>query len=189
VAKYKSRLLIIAALGLIGIVFEVAKPLPVKIVIDNVLANHPLPAFISRLFGSSYFTSDKYQLLLTCISLLLIVAVRVFPVNLCCFNLTVKLAQRLVFDLMIDFFSKLQRLSLSFYTKNQVGDLLQRMSSDVFVVYFLVAQIMLPALISIISLVAMFYIMAKIDLLLAIVAYSVVPSAGNSAGCFCKTHD
>jgi ABC-type bacteriocin/lantibiotic exporter with double-glycine peptidase domain len=47
VAKYKSRLLIIAVLGLIGIVFEVAKPLPVKIVIDNVLSNHPLPGFIS----------------------------------------------------------------------------------------------------------------------------------------------
>src|SRR5829696_9344453 len=78
VAKYKSRLFLIAALGLIGIVFEVAKPLPVKIVIDNVLSNHPPPRFISRLFANSSFITDKYQLLLTCIGVLLIVAVGSF---------------------------------------------------------------------------------------------------------------
>jgi ABC-type bacteriocin/lantibiotic exporter with double-glycine peptidase domain len=37
VAKYKSKLVLIAILGLIGVAFEVAKPLPLKLVIDNVL--------------------------------------------------------------------------------------------------------------------------------------------------------
>jgi ATP-binding cassette, subfamily B, bacterial len=186
VAKYKLRLVLIALLGLVGIVFEVAKPLPVKVVIDNVLSNHPLPAIISKTFAESYFLQDKYHLLFTCIGLLVIIAIGSFLLTFIVFNLTVRLAQRLVFDLMIDFFNKLQRLSLSFYTKNQVGDLLQRMSSDVFVAYFLVAQIMLPALISGITLVAMFYVMAKIDLLLAIVAYSVVPLLALVLGLFAK---
>ncbi len=54
IAKYKSRLLLIGSLGLLGIGFEVAKPLPVKLVIDNVLSNHPLPAFILDIFRNTH---------------------------------------------------------------------------------------------------------------------------------------
>src|SRR5690349_6555026 len=127
VANYKRRLMYIVLIGLIGVVFEVAKPLPVKLVIDNVLTSQPVPGFVSKLFFNAGFLNDKYQLLIACVVLLIIVAAGSFVFSLLVFNMTVKLAQRLVFDLMIDFYSKLQRLSLSFYTKNQVGDLLQRM--------------------------------------------------------------
>jgi len=84
----------------------------------------------------------------------------------------------LVYDLSIDFFSKLQRLSLSFYNKNKVGDLLQRMNGDIFIIYFLVAQILLPSLTSLVCLIGMFYVMAKIDIILALVAFAVVPLLG-----------
>jgi ABC-type multidrug transport system fused ATPase/permease subunit len=60
------------------------------------------------------------------------------------------------------------------------------MSGDVFVVYFLVAQIILPALISLVSLAAMFYIMMKIDLVLAIVAFSVIPVLAITLAFFAK---
>lgn len=169
VARYKGRLLVVALLGLTGVVFEVARPLPVKIIIDNVLSARPLPAFLSGLFA------EKKDVLFACIGALALIAVVNFFLTMAVFNLTVRLAQRLVFDLMIDFFAQLQRLSLSFYSKNKVGDLLQRMSGDVFVVYFLVAQIILPAATSLLCLGGMFYIMARINVLLAVVAFSVVP--------------
>ena len=172
VSRYKSRLYLIAFLGLMGVLFEVAKPLPVKFVIDFVLSNQPLS--LPDWMGLSS-PVDKNSLLFACVGAMLLIAIANFFLTITIFNLTVRMAQRLVFDLMIDFFAKLQRLSLNFYAKNQVGDLLQRMSGDVFVVYFLVAQIVLPALTSIVCLGAMFYIMSTIDVLLAIVAFSVVP--------------
>lgn len=175
VSKYKLRLFVIAVLGLVGIVFEVAKPLPIKLVIDNVLSNRPLPHFLSGFFADTALSENKKALLYACVGAMLLIALFNFLLTLAVFRLTVVMAQRLVFDLMIDFFAKLQRLSLSFYSKNKVGDLLQRMSGDVFVVYFLVAQIILPAITSLVCLTAMFYIMASIDLLLAVVAFSVVP--------------
>ncbi|MEO7291936.1 MAG: ABC transporter ATP-binding protein, partial [Ginsengibacter sp.] len=186
VSKYKSKLVLIAVLGLIGVVFEVAKPLPIKLVIDNVLSNQPLPHFLSNLFTDGSFIQNKKYLLYLCVGTMMFIALFSFVFSLVIFNLTVGMAQRLVFDLMIDFYAKLQRLSLSFYSKNKVGDLLQRMSGDVFVAYFLVAQIILPALTSLVALGAMFYIMAKIDLLLAIVAFSVVPVLGILLGAFAK---
>jgi ABC-type multidrug transport system fused ATPase/permease subunit len=92
----------------------------------------------------------------------------------------------LVYDLSVDFFSKLQRLSLTFYQRNQVGDLLQRINGDVFVVYFLVAQIAIPAVTSLICLAAMFYIMVKIDLALALIASAVVPLLAVALAFFIK---
>lgn len=177
VAKYKSRLFLLGILGLIGVLFEVAKPLPIKLVIDNVLSGHPLPRIVQYLFPDAHLL-DKPQLLVACIILLVVIVAGSTLMTLIIFKLTISLAQRLVYDLTIDFFSKLQRLSLSFYNKNLVGDLLQRMSGDVFVVYFLVAQIMLPAVASLVALGAMFYIMASINLLLALIAFSVVPALG-----------
>jgi len=175
VAEFKLRLLLIIMLALISVCFEVAKPLPVKVVIDNVLSNHSLPSIFSSFLQDNSVLENKLQLLYACIISLVLIAVGSFIFNFLVFNQTIKLAQRLVFNLMIDFFIKLQRLSLSFYNRNQVGDLLQRMSGDVFVVYFLVAQIILPVLSSLICLAVMYYIMARIDLLLALVAFSVVP--------------
>jgi ABC-type multidrug transport system fused ATPase/permease subunit len=99
---------------------------------------------------------------------------------------TIKLSQRLVYNLSLDFFSKLQRLSLSFYTKNQTGDILQRMNGDVFVIYFLVAQIILPIITSLTCIAAMLYIMVKIDITLALLSFSVVPLLGIIIAFFAK---
>jgi ABC-type multidrug transport system fused ATPase/permease subunit len=171
---YKAKLLLLIMVGLAGVVFEVAKPLPIKIVVDNVLDDKPLPAFISGLLGNAALT-DKYYLLMACVLLLVVIAVLSFTFTLLVFNLTVKLAQQLVYDLMVHLYQKLQQLSLSFYSRNKVGDLIQRMSADVFVAYFLIGQILIPALTSVVCLIAMFYIMARIDMVLAVVAFSVIP--------------
>lgn len=186
VSKYKLRLFLIALLGLLGVLFEVAKPLPIKFIIDNVLSNQPLPPFLSGWFNDTSILENKKQLLYVCVGSMVAIALLNFILTRAVFNLTVSMAQKLVFDLMIDFFAKLQRLSLSFYAKNKVGDLLQRMSGDVFVVYFVVAQIILPVLTSVVCLGAMFYVMASIDLLLAIVAFSVVPLLAITLAFFAK---
>jgi ATP-binding cassette subfamily B protein len=178
ILQYKSKLVTVALISLIGVGFEIVKPLPIKIVVDNVLSSQPLPAVFTQLFNHSPVLQNKQQLLIICIVLLILVTVGSAIISFVVFNYTVNLSQRLVYDLSVDFFSKLQKLSLSFYNKNQVGDLLQRMNGDVFIVYFLVAQILLPSVTSLVCLVGMFYVMAKIDLVLALVAFAVVPLLG-----------
>lgn len=185
VARYRRPLLAVVALSLAGVLFEVAKPLPVKYVIDNVLSGQPLPGYLARVTGNA-IAGDRHKLLYFLVGLMALVSIGSFLLTLLIFNRTVKLAQGLVFDLMVDFYHKLQRLSLSFYLKNKVGDLLQRMNGDVFVVYFLVAQIILPVLTSLLCLACMFYIMLRIDLLLAVVAFSVVPVLTGLLALFAK---
>lgn len=178
ILQYKSKLVIVALVSLVGVSFEIVKPLPIKILVDNVLSNKPLPTVFTHLFYQNPALHNKQQLLLICITILILVTVGSAIISFVVFSYTVNLSQRLVYDLSVDFFSKLQKLSLSFYNKNQVGDLLQRMNGDVFIVYFLVAQILLPSVTSLVCLTGMFYVMAKIDLVLALVAFAVVPLLG-----------
>src|SRR5688572_18070820 len=122
--RHRSKLVLVVVLGLIAVLFEVAKPLPIKFVIDNVLSDHPLPRFVSHLFGDALLNVNKRQILYYCIGLMVFIALSSFVLTRVVFNLTVSMAQKLVFDLMVDFFAKLQRLSISFHSRNKVGDLL-----------------------------------------------------------------
>ena len=112
VAKYTGKLIILILIGLIGVAFEVAKPLPVKIVIDNVLAGQPLPEFLQSWTGI-VGTGQQSQILLLCILVIVIITVCGAIITFVVSNLTVSLSQRLVYDLSVDLFSKLQRLSLT----------------------------------------------------------------------------
>ena len=135
VSNYKTRLIILILIAMIGVAFEVAKPLPIKIVIDNVLTGQPLPAFLQNWTGFT-IPGDKEQLLILCILVVVTITVGSAVISLVVSNMTVGLSQRLVYDISVDLFSKLQRLTLSFYTKNKIGDLLQRVTGDAFVIYF-----------------------------------------------------
>jgi len=184
VLRYRLQLFLLLVVSLFGVGFEVIKPFPLKFIIDNVLGNQTSD-FISRLFHAN-LVAGKKDLLLWCIGAMILILLASAALSAWIFNLTINLSQRLVYDLSIDFFSKLQRLSLSFHSKNKIGDLLNRMNGDVFVVYFLVAQILLPSLTSIVSLFGMFYVMVKIDLLLAALTFCILPLLGFTLAFFAK---
>jgi ATP-binding cassette subfamily B protein len=189
VAPYRAKLAGLIAIALVGVGFEVMKPLPLKIVIDSVLGNKPLPAVAQQFLGITDPVADKQFVLIICLSVIFISTVGATLIAFLVTSFTARLCQRLVNDLSIDLYAKLQQLSLSFHSKNKVGDLLQRISSDVFVVYFLVAQIIMPAITSLVCLGAMFYVMATISLSLALVALSVVPFLAIALAAFSKPMD
>ncbi|UEG50683.1 ABC transporter ATP-binding protein/permease [Ferruginibacter lapsinanis] len=175
ITRYKGKLFFLLAMSFIGVGFEVMKPLPVKYIIDNVLSNNNNP-FISNFFGPTSSATDKTNLLLMLVFALIAIIIISACISMLVSHYTTKFCQRLVHDLSVDLFDKMQRLSLSFYSKNNIGELLQRLSADVYVVYAMVAQIIIPFVTAMASLVAMFYIMAHINLLLACIAISTVPA-------------
>ncbi len=185
--RHKARLCLAFALALLGTVFELARPWPIKVVVDYVLqAGRPLPPWLAAL--SSYLPGAQTTqgLLVWSVAVAIVIAVGGSALSLVVMRTTVSVAQALVFDLSRDVFAKLQRLSLSYYGRHQVGDLLQRMSGDVFVVYLAFAQVALPIVISLLSLGGMFVIMASLDLTLALIALAVIPLLALSLAVFAK---
>ncbi|MDX6463517.1 MAG: ATP-binding cassette, subfamily putative efflux pump, partial [Acidobacteriaceae bacterium] len=62
--RYAGRLSLTFLLALCGVVFELAKPWPIKVVIDNVLSGRPFPAPMSHLIQLLPGSSSKSSLLL-----------------------------------------------------------------------------------------------------------------------------
>jgi ABC-type multidrug transport system fused ATPase/permease subunit len=175
VVRCKAGLALAFVLALLGAAVELARPWPVKVVIDYALADRPLPAPFSSLAGALPGGDSSRGLLVWSVAAAVLCVVAGALLSWWVIRVIVRVAQRLVYDLSCDVLLKLQRLSLDFHTRHQVGDLMQRSGADVFVVHFAVSQVLLPGVISLLSLAGMFAIMFSLDTVLSLVALAVVP--------------
>lgn len=166
--RHAGRLAFAVAEVLVISALEVLKPWPLKIVIDSVLggAKPQLP----WLQGIPPAT----LLPLACVGLIaLYLCLSVLQVS----NnyLTISIGQRMVNDLRARLFQHLQRLSLAFHRRREVGDLMMRINYDTFSVQTIAMNGMFPILSSLIMLAGMFLMMMRIDGTLTAVALGVVP--------------
>ena len=163
-ARLSLCLLLVALLG----AAELLKPWPLKLIIDNVLGGRPL----AWPFASG--VSPNTLLLLACLGL---VAVHLSIAGLSLLNnyITIRVGHQMVSDLRRDLYIHLQRLSLAFHTRMQVGDLLYRVTSDSFAIQTLALNALFPVLSSGMLLLGMFVVMIRLDPLLTLVALIVCP--------------
>ena len=147
---------------------ELLKPWPLKIIIDHVLANNPLP----WKFAPNW--SPEILLLVSCIGLVL-VYVLFGALRLLNDYTTIRIGHAMVNDLRRDFYSQIQRLSLSFHHRSRVGDLLYRLTSDTYAIQTLTMNGLFPVLCSLTLFVGMFLVMMRLDPLLTFLALVVCP--------------
>lgn len=186
---YWWQLLLALLLSVVGVLIELARPWPVKFVVDYVLSNRPMPYPLTLAFVILPGFNSRQGALAWAVVVAIFVVLSAAIVSLGAMFVTIRVSQRLVYDLCMDVFAKLQRLSLAYHGKYPLGDLLQRASNDVYVVYSSVASVVLPTITSALSLAGMFYIMARLNLLLALVALAVAPLLIISLAIFSKPMD
>jgi ATP-binding cassette subfamily B protein len=166
--RHAGRLILAIAEVLLMSALEVLKPWPLKIVIDSVLGTaKPQMAWLQGMTRGGLLAA-------ACAGLIaLYLAVSFFQVT----NnyLTISIGQRMVNDLRSRLFEHLQRLSLAFHRRREVGDLMMRINYDTFSVQTIAMNGMFPILSSLILLAAMFLMMLRIDQVLTLVALGVVP--------------
>ena len=88
---------------------------------------------------------------------------------------TINLGQRLVNDFRAELHAHLQRLSLAFHSRREVGDLLYRLTSDTFAIQSLTMNGVFPVLTSLVLLIGMTVIMLRLDWLLTLVSLGIMP--------------
>lgn len=147
---------------------ELLKPWPLKVIIDNVLSGKPLP------WGFVAAWPPQTLLLYACAGLVLIYLL-LGGLTLLNNYTTISIGHRMVSDLRRDLYIHLQRLSLAFHTRSQVGDLLYRVTSDTYAIQTLTMNGLFPVLSSLILLVGMFMVMIRLDWLLTFLALVVCP--------------
>ena len=98
--------------------------------------------------------------------------------------LTTWLGQRVMFDLRVEIFSHLQRLSLRFFDRNPVGRLMTRVTNDVEVLNELFSSGVVTVFGDVFTLVFIMVAMLSMDLRLALVTFAVLPLVFLSAFVF-----
>lgn len=89
--------------------------------------------------------------------------------------LTQWIGQRTIFDLRMEVFRHLQRLSLSFYDRNPIGRLITRVTNDIEVLNEMFSSGIVMVFTDVFTIVGIFYFMFTMNWELALVSLSVMP--------------
>jgi ATP-binding cassette, subfamily B, bacterial len=158
--------------ALIQVIFisalELLKPWPLKIIIDHVLTETPVP----WQFAQSWSSQDILGL--ACVSLV-VVYLLLGGLRILNDYTTIRIGQKMVNDLRRDLYSQIQRLSLSFHHRRHVGDLLYRLTSDTYAIQTLTMNGLFPVLCSLTLFAGMLLVMIRLDPLLTFLALIVCP--------------
>ena len=148
---------------------ELLKPWPLKIIIDNVLSGKPLP------WGPTVGWSPHRLLLFSCIGLVIVYVV-LGGIRILNDYTTIRIGQGMVNDLRRDLYSHLQRLSLSFYHRQQLGDLMYRITADTMGIQTLTMNGLFAILSASVLLGGMLIVMFWVDWYLTLLALAVCPA-------------
>ncbi|HKV56542.1 MAG TPA: ABC transporter ATP-binding protein [Candidatus Binataceae bacterium] len=165
---YGGRLVFVIVALVLASIIEAAKPWPLKIVIDNVLRGQPLA-------GSWIPPLSRSGLLIGSCLALVAVYLLVGVISIASNYVTISIGQRMVNDLRAQMFEHLQRLSLSFHRRREIGDLMVRIAYDSMSLQTIAMNGMFQILSALTMLAAMFYVMVRMDLTLTLAALAVVP--------------
>jgi len=150
------------------------QPWPLKLVIDSVVGQVPLPDAIHWLANNSFFASSPKLFLLTVFCLgLLLVELSMGVCNVLSAYILNAVALRMVFRLRCTLFDHIQRQSLTFHDSKSVGDSLYRVAWDSYCIQAIFSEGLMPALTSGVTLAGIAAVMLTRDWRLTVAALAV----------------
>lgn len=171
---YRRGVVVLALLALLEIALSMTAPWPLKIVVDNVLAAHPLPAPLAGVVDS-VIGSSVFALLLVVVVTGLLLQVASEIVAMVQTHIQVRIAQRMVYDLRSRLLAHLQDLPLHHHIQAKTADSVYRIDSDAYCPSDLVLGGVFPLAVAVLKLVVMFVILMRLDTTLALLSLSVAP--------------
>src|SRR5215813_3332534 len=154
---------------------EVLHPWPTKLLVDQVLGQQPVPPQLNRLLELLPGPHGSTGLLLwVCVGTVKLYLATTL-VSMIYTYASIGFGQKITFDLGADLFLHLQRLSLLFHSRHEVGDMISRVTGDTYCLEDMVNSALLPQLQSVITLVTMFVILWHLEPKMTVLSLGVVP--------------
>ena len=169
IRPYAGRVTLGVGLVTAGSLAELAKPWPLKVIVDQVLGGKPLPAV-----GFPEELDAPTLLLIACGGLVVLHAI-IGSLTLAADRLTIDVGQRMVHSLRRDLFARLARLSVRFHDRGAPGDLVYRLAADTLSLQTLAMNAVFPTLSAALFLVGMIVVMLRLDATLTMLALAVLP--------------
>ena len=171
---YRGRVAAVLGLSLVGIGLATAAPWALKLIVDSVLGDQPLPAPLVSLVP---FVGDlgPIGLLVLFAAGGLLVELSAELVRLTHTQIEVDMGQRVVHDLRSRLLDHLQALPLRHHLTHRTSDAVYRLDADTYCINDLVTGGALPIALAALHLGVMFVVVLTLDPTLALLALAVAP--------------
>ena len=170
----RRTIAVILAAMLVQMATSLAAPWPLKIIIDNVVANHRPPAWIAWLLPILGGTTKTHIAAAAGIVTVLI-AVATGAAMYVASYFTETLAQNIGNDLRVRLYHQLQQLSLAYYDTTRVGTILSTLTSDVQTIQSFASMSTLNIVTNTLTLAGMIAVMFWLHWDFALIALAVTP--------------
>jgi ATP-binding cassette subfamily B protein len=167
-------ILCLMLLGMLNAPLTLLGPVPLAIVVDSVIGDHPLPAWLRAVLPAAATRSDP-ALLGSAVALLILTTLLGQSRDLAHAMLRVRTGERLVLNLRSRIFRHVQRLSIAFHDKRGTADSLYRMQWDAPAIQSIAIDILIPLVGAALTLITMVAIMMRLDWQLACIALLIAP--------------
>ncbi|MDQ4130875.1 MAG: ABC transporter transmembrane domain-containing protein [Actinomycetota bacterium] len=168
---YISALLFV---DLLATPLALLQPVPLKIAVDSILGEEPLPRPLQAVLGGA--SASKFAALAAVTAFLLLVVLLNQLQDAASEFLKTRTGENLTLDFQTRLFRHAQRLSLAYHDARGTTDSIYRTQYDAYCIWHLSIGGLLPFITNGFTLVAMIYVSAKIDWQLALVALIVAPA-------------
>ncbi len=171
---YRRQAAAILALSILEIGLAALAPWPLKVIVDYVLGDLPLPAPLAAITPAAVAGSALAFLVIVVLAGLL-VQVANEVVRMIHTQMQVKVAQRVVYTLRAKLLAHLQALPLRHHVLTPTADSVYRLDADAHCVDDLIIGGVFPLTLATLNLGVMFVVLVYVDLTLALLALVVAP--------------
>jgi ATP-binding cassette, subfamily B, bacterial len=161
-------------LGLIGAPIGLLLAFPLKIAVDNVIGQQPLPHALQVLMPA-WAQGSKMANLGMAVGLLLVLSVAMNLQSFAAWLLQTYTGEQLVLDFRTQLFWHVQRMDLLFHDRRGTSEVAYRIQNDAPAIQYVFIQGIMPVFASLVSFFALLYVTLRIDWVLAVIAISVSP--------------
>jgi len=163
---------LLAALG--SVAADILQPLPLKIVIDNVLGTKGLPQWLAPWLNFVFGANNAAMLNFAVVSVVFIALLNALSSYAQSVSMTT-VGQWVMHDLRSTLYHQIQRLSLSYHDRNRTGELIMRVTNDIDTVQSFIASTLMDSVVDVLALIGMVAVMFYFDWKFTLVALSVAP--------------
>ena len=171
---YVPSIAMLFLVSLAAVPLTLITPLPIKLILDNVILSQPLPSYLTFLSGNPSAVPEGTVVALA-LGILVAGTILTYLQNLANIWLTNRVGNRMTLDMRVRLFRQLQRLSTAYHDTKGTIDSTYRIQNDATALRSLSADGLIPLIAALLTLGGMIVVMASLDWQLALIALIVTP--------------
>src|SRR5215831_288868 len=183
--RFWLHIAVLFALGLLSAPVTLLGPLPLKLAVDSVLGPHELPAWLAWLLPAGTERSDA-MVIAAVAALAILLALAKQLLDLGSTILRSYTGEQLVLAFRAKLFRHLQCLSLSYHDTVGTATATYRMQYDAPAIQWIMIDALIPLLSSLLTLIAMVVVVARIAWSLSLSMMTIVPALYALSQCYCR---